>query len=139
MIERQRPGETYYLFPGGQVEEGESDLEALVRECREELGLEVVPGLLVAEVTYNGRTQRFYPATVIGGAFGTGAGPEFAAQSEEARFTPVWVPLTEVSDRNAHPRAVVDLVAAGAGSWPAGVVYAVDAGRSQRRGDRAQP
>ncbi len=31
-------------FPGGKVEAGESDAEAVVRECREELGVEVRVG-----------------------------------------------------------------------------------------------
>jgi 8-oxo-dGTP diphosphatase len=31
-------------FPGGKVEPGESDAEALVRECREELGVRVEVG-----------------------------------------------------------------------------------------------
>ncbi len=31
-------------FPGGKVDEGESEHEALVRECAEELGVEIVVG-----------------------------------------------------------------------------------------------
>ncbi|WP_063643517.1 (deoxy)nucleoside triphosphate pyrophosphohydrolase [Catenulispora acidiphila] len=34
-------------FPGGKVEAGESDAEAVVRECREELGVEVTVGARV--------------------------------------------------------------------------------------------
>ncbi|GAA1972511.1 (deoxy)nucleoside triphosphate pyrophosphohydrolase [Catenulispora subtropica] len=34
-------------FPGGKVEPGETDSEAVVRECREELGVEVAVGARV--------------------------------------------------------------------------------------------
>jgi 8-oxo-dGTP diphosphatase len=34
-------------FPGGKVEDGESEADALVRECREEMGIEVAVGQLI--------------------------------------------------------------------------------------------
>ncbi|MEP7020450.1 MAG: (deoxy)nucleoside triphosphate pyrophosphohydrolase [Pseudonocardiales bacterium] len=34
-------------FPGGKVEDGESESDALVRECREEMGIEVAVGRLI--------------------------------------------------------------------------------------------
>ncbi|WP_194905718.1 (deoxy)nucleoside triphosphate pyrophosphohydrolase [Catenulispora rubra] len=36
-------------FPGGKVEAGERDVDAVVRECREELGVEVTVGARVGE------------------------------------------------------------------------------------------
>jgi 8-oxo-dGTP diphosphatase len=36
-------------FPGGKVEAGESDADAVVRECREELGVEVTVGARVGQ------------------------------------------------------------------------------------------
>lgn len=42
LIERTKPPfEDKYVFPGGHVEEGESLIEAVVRELREEVGVEV--------------------------------------------------------------------------------------------------
>ena len=41
-------------FPGGKVERGEDDLAALVRECREELGIGVAPQAFLGEVPLDG-------------------------------------------------------------------------------------
>lgn len=38
-------------FPGGKVEEGESDQEALVREFQEEFKIEVIPGPFLCQST----------------------------------------------------------------------------------------
>ena len=39
-------------FPGGKLEPGESAAEALIRECREELAIEVAPGPVYMELTH---------------------------------------------------------------------------------------
>ena len=39
-------------FPGGKLEPGESAAEALIRECREELAIEVTPGPVYMRLTH---------------------------------------------------------------------------------------
>jgi 8-oxo-dGTP diphosphatase len=55
-------------FPGGKVEAGESERAALVRECREELGVDIEPGERLAEATIRpGLVLRLYRATLLTG------------------------------------------------------------------------
>ncbi|MBV9844073.1 MAG: (deoxy)nucleoside triphosphate pyrophosphohydrolase [Kutzneria sp.] len=54
-------------FPGGRVEAGESETDALARECREELGVSVRPGQrLGADLPLaNGTVLRIYLAALV--------------------------------------------------------------------------
>lgn len=71
------PGTGLWSVPGGRIEPGETDAEALVREMREETGLVVEPGPLLGIVqrpTASGAVIdiRDYAATVIGGTLEPG-------------------------------------------------------------------
>lgn len=54
-------------FPGGKVEPGESEVGALVRECREELGVEIRVGALLGAVEPSGFVLRVYRAELLAG------------------------------------------------------------------------
>jgi 8-oxo-dGTP diphosphatase len=66
-----------WSLPGGRVEPGESDAQALAREMLEETGLIVTPGPLVGAVERPGAGDtvldiRDYAATVTGGTLAAG-------------------------------------------------------------------
>jgi len=78
MIKRGRePGAGLWSIPGGRIEPGETDAEALVREMLEETSLTVQVGRLLGQVRrpgFNGAVIdiRDYTATVIGGTLRPG-------------------------------------------------------------------
>jgi 8-oxo-dGTP diphosphatase len=64
---RNDPGRGLWSVPGGRVEPGESDAEAVVREMAEETGLVVEPGALVGTVRRGPYVIADYRCTVVGG------------------------------------------------------------------------
>jgi 8-oxo-dGTP diphosphatase len=89
------PAAGEWSIPGGRVEEGELLAEAVVRELREETGLEGVCTDLVGWVERLGPDHHFvildFAVTIL-----DDAEPEAGDDAAEAR----WVPLNEVTDLN---------------------------------------
>jgi len=71
------PGAGLWSLPGGRIEPGETDAEALVREMREETGLVIEAGPLIGTVRRPAQDGgildiRDYAATVTGGTLRAG-------------------------------------------------------------------
>ncbi|MCY7304192.1 MAG: NUDIX domain-containing protein [Thermoleophilia bacterium] len=116
LIKRVRDGRTYYLFPGGGVEEGETPQDAARREAFEELGVEVELGPLVHEESFGGTIFFYYAAWIVGGSFGTGSWPDHALLTDREReksgtHEPIWIALEALRGLDIRPRALGDLLA----------------------------
>ena len=78
MIQRGHdPGAGLWSIPGGRIEPGETDVQALVREMLEETNLQVKVGRLIGRVQRPGLAGsvidiRDYAATVTGGTLRAG-------------------------------------------------------------------
>ncbi len=109
---RNDPGSGQWSLPGGRVEPGETDKEAVVRELSEETGLDVIPGTLVGSVR-RGRYEIFdYACEVEGGNLTAGDDASDVRWSDAADLAALeaagdLVDLLYVTlrDWNALPRA----------------------------------
>jgi 8-oxo-dGTP diphosphatase len=112
LIERHRSGKHYLVFPGGKIETGEIAAFAAQRELKEELGLDVEIGQMVAEVWYEGTPQYYFLGRTIGGRFGIGNGKEMSSlpESKKGSHLPVWVPVDDLLSQPVLPKLMAELV-----------------------------
>lgn len=114
LIKRVRPGRTYYVIPGGTIEDGETKEQAAIREIKEDLGLVVELKRFIAQLDLEGRMQYYFLAHITGGEFGTGDGPEMLGldtNSDDGTYTPVWMPIDQLLANRVYPQLIIELVA----------------------------
>lgn len=104
----------YYTFPGGGMEEGETFEEGVIREIKEEFGIEVE----VLELLYEKHDEKarskdeyFYLCRYISGKFGTGDGPEYnndPAYAHRGKYIPEIVKKEDIKKIKLLPEDIKD-------------------------------
>ena len=115
LLHRVKPSREYFILPGGGVEEGESIEEALVREVKEELSLEVkkwrflfkIENLAMpSEATiHKGNRDEYYFLIEEYVGIPEIGGPEKERMNEQNQYHIVWFGLDEVEKMdNVYPK-----------------------------------
>ena len=111
LIERHRGGLHYFIFPGGGMDEGESEEQAAIREAYEELGITVEIKQKAAELTRPSGKQVYFLVQHVAGEFGTGTGEEYGEYDPKyGTYLPLWMPMDEVLQKNVLPRELAEFV-----------------------------
>ncbi len=114
-VKRVRDGKTYYIVPGGGLDEREYIEDAAIREAQEELGVLVRAErlLFIVERLEHGRVmnlQMYYLVKMVSGVFGSGDGEEFHRPTERGSYEAVWMSLDDLSQHNFYPTVVTDYI-----------------------------
>lgn len=107
---REKNNRVYYTFPGGGIEENESEEACVIRECKEEFGIDVE---VVKKVyIYEGEKtiEHFYICDWIDGAIGMGEGEEFMFGNPNGIYMPVLIPMEQVESKPLMPPEIKDIM-----------------------------
>lgn len=107
LMRRVKNGEEYFVFPGGGVEEGETQEDALKREIKEEVNLDVNNYEKVFEIENRGAKEKYYLIFDFSGIPQLG-GPEKERTNEQNQYYPEWLNLIKAAElKNLLPREAV--------------------------------
>lgn len=107
LLRRVKNGQEYYVFPGGGMEEGETQEEALRREMKEETSLDIVNPEKIFEIDNRGVIEIYYLITEFTGTPEIG-GPEKERMNEQNQYYPEWLGLLNAAElKNLFPREAV--------------------------------
>ncbi len=102
-VARNKEYKEYYSFPGGHLEEGEILEEGVIREIKEEFGIniKVIKKLYEFENKKRDMKEYYFLCEYIDGEFGTGDGEEYTdspAYKDAGDYLPEIVKKEDIAD-----------------------------------------
>lgn len=111
LIHRIKHNNEYFVLPGGGIEDGETEIDAIIREAKEETNLDIIPNKIIIEiqnVKFN-RKELYYTIKSFTGTPMLG-GPELGRQSNDNIYKLEWVKIKELQNYNLYPTEVLNII-----------------------------
>lgn len=106
---REFEDRSFYVFPGGGMENDETEEECVIREVYEEFGIMVKPIKKVYVYENEKSIEYFYLCEWISGEFGTGEGEEFDINSnKQGVYIPELIEISSIPSLPLMPKEVAD-------------------------------
>lgn len=107
---RNKNGNEYYTLPGGGIENNESEIECVKRECLEEFGIVVEPIKKLYILEDMKTIQNYYYCEWISGEIGTGTGEEFQEDNGKGVYIPSKLNFNELSSFPVVPQEIKERI-----------------------------
>lgn len=103
LMRRIKKRQEYYVFPGGGIKENESEEDAIIRETKEELSIDVKVDKLLFQIENRGQQELYFLIKEFSGIPKLG-GPEKERMNEDNQYYPEWIDLNKIQDlTNLYP------------------------------------
>lgn len=103
---RKKQNHSFYCLPGGKQEENEKLEETVVREIKEEFGIDIEVVKKVYEFISESAHQHFFLCRWVDGIFGTGEGEEFSDTSDKGYYEPRLVNVSHLKELHILPKKI---------------------------------
>lgn len=103
---RENGDRVYYTFPGGGMENNETEEECVVREVKEEFGIDIKPVKKVYVYEDEKSIQNFYLCDWLKGELGSGVGEEFQDDRNKGVYVPSLIYVNKIQDLPLMPPIV---------------------------------
>ena len=104
---REFDNRVFYVFPGGGMENDESEEECVIREVYEEFGINIKPVKKVYIGENEKRISNYYLCEWIDGEFGTGKGEEYdVAANKQGFYKPMFVEISSIPNLSLMPTEI---------------------------------
>ena len=109
LMYREKQDRIFYTFPGGGMEQNETEEECVKREVFEEFGIIVEPLKKVYTYENQNSIEHFYVAKWVSGEFGSGTGEEFQDNRNNGLYIPKLIDIAKIPTLPLMPPEISQL------------------------------
>lgn len=109
LVKHQVENESGWVFPGGRVEENESTVDAVIRECKEETGYDVIVDSVCYLEEYSIYYATYFNCSIVGGSLHLGFDPDMPEDKQVIKEVK-WIDISDFDKYDIYPKSLIEMI-----------------------------